>query len=90
MTIILQAMIMSLRLKENEQLVDNNTQEESSETESGKQSSLMIPRRAPDRPKLIYTCQRGRPRKEYQTANIVEVETDPLTVEEALSSIQKN
>jgi len=54
------------------------------------QPPVVNSRRGPGRPKLVHTGQRGRPKKEYQMANVAEVETDPLTIEEAVSSIHKN
>lgn len=47
------------------------------------------PRRGPGRPRIVKTGQRGRPKKEYHMANIAETDTDPLTVEEAMSSVHK-
>lgn len=47
------------------------------------------PRRGPGRPRIVRTGQRGRPRKEYHMANIAETDTDPFTVEEAMSSVHK-
>jgi len=61
-----------------------------SQIEEVGQPPVVNSRRGPDRPKLIHTGQRGRPKKEYQMANVAEVETDPLTIEEAISSIHKD
>jgi len=47
-------------------------------------------RRGPGRPKFIHTGQRGRPKKEYQMANVAEMETDLLTIEEVVSGIHKD
>lgn len=60
------------------------------ETELNQQLPSTNPRRGPGRSKIIRTSQRGRPKKEYQVANIAEMETDPLTVEEAMSSVHRN
>lgn len=72
-----------------DQLHEDGT-EESTQDEGIVQPSLKDPRRGPGRPKIVRTGQPGRPRKEYQTANIAEVENDPITVEEAMSSAHKD
>lgn len=61
--------------------------EESSQDKEGEQFSS---RRGPGRPTIIWTGQRGRPKKEYQSANVAEFETDPLDVKEALSSAHRD
>jgi len=63
---------------------------DSSQIEEVRQPLVVNSRREPGRPKLIHTGQRRRPNKEYQIANVAEVATDSLTIEEAVSSIHKD
>jgi len=75
---------------DDDKLERDNTLEDSDRTEEDEQSPSLNLRRGPGRPKIIRTGQRGRPKKEYQVANIAEIETDPLTVEDAMSNIHKD
>ena len=66
---------------------ERNEREETSQNKTDENSSDL--KRGPGRPKIIRTGQRGRPRKEYQVANVAEIEEDPTTIEKAISSVHK-